>query len=682
MPVFKVETAGKKILTIEAGSPQEAYDKADEWQRSQPVDGQPLGDESAAAGRAVIDGIPIAGPYLTAGLDRAIAGARSIGLGGEKAKSYDEELKHVQEWGQKTADNSPKSTVFGNVLGGVTAGVAAAPLVGALAPASRAGQIGLGVIGNGAVSGIDAGIRAPEGQKFQAGGLGTAVGAVGGAVAPLLGTLARKAVDGVYNVGARAGVLRGSGVTPAGARTITRTFGPDADTAVRAAGPNGMIADAGPATSGTLDALIQRGGPAANDAIRAIDDRAAQSGAALNRTLDKTLGAPEGVHTAETNIRTSTKAARSAAYDGPGGAYDQPIDYSHPQAYELEDLLQRVPGRIIQKANGMMQLGGHRSRQIMADIADDGTVTFKTMPDVRQIDYITRALRQEASAGEGAGVHGGQTDLGGLMQSLARDIRGKTRALVPEYGKALDTAADPASRRQALLFGSEMLRPSVARDVVADTVHGMSKAEIAAAKQGVRSQVDEVLANVKRTLLDPNTDAREASAALKMFSGRAARDKLSHILSPQELDSLMGQLDEAGRSLNLRAATATNSKTAARLGVTEALDQQSAPGVVSNLMQGKLPSAFASGMQLATGTTPADLLALKDELAGQITKALTEKRGNDALRLMAQLRQAEAMMQRGNANAKMIGRGVSGGVVGGSAVLPGSVLERDRASRR
>ncbi len=51
-----------------------------------------------------------------------------------------------------------------------------------------------------------------------------------------------------------------------------------------------------------------------------------------------------------------------------------------------------------------MQLEGNQSQQILARVGDDGAVTFERLPDVRQIDYITRALRQAAESGEGQGL--------------------------------------------------------------------------------------------------------------------------------------------------------------------------------------------------------------------------------------------------------------------------------------
>src|SRR5690606_8699883 len=126
---------------------------------------------------------------------------------------------------------------------------------------------------------------------------------------------------------------------------------------------------------------------------------------------------------------------------------------------------------------------------------------------------------------------GGQTDVGRVMGNLSREIRDSLREANPAYGEALQTAATPIGQRQALLFGQELLNRNVPRDVAAERIAGMSEPELAFVRQGVRSQPDEMLANVRGALTNPDTGAREAQQALAQLSSRAVRDKISLILS-------------------------------------------------------------------------------------------------------------------------------------------------------
>lgn len=406
-------------------------------------------------------------------------------------------------------------------------------------------------------------------------------------------------------------------------------------TALRNAGDGAMLADAGPATRGLLDAVIQRSGPGATSARQAVEARASSAGPTVDRALNEALGSPAGVQTSETALRAGTAEARDQAYQA---AYAKPIDYSSEAGQAVETLMKRVPRGVIGLANRMMQLEGEQSRQIMAKIASDGTTTFLRMPDVRQIDYITRALNQAAKSGEGQGALGGQTDIGRLFGNLARDLRNQTRTAVPEYDQALRTAADPIRQREALRFGEGLLSPSVARDEARDTISSMTGPELAATRQGLRSYVDEVLANVKTVITDPNTDARQARKALQDLSSAAAREKIRLILdSDATANRLFAELGKATKSLELRADVATNSKTFGRGAVADAIKSYVNEGAVNAALSGEPINAAKSVIQNITGRTPKGKRLIEDQIHEQIATMLTGPQGPDALALLDRL---------------------------------------------
>jgi len=137
-------------------------------------------------------------------------------------------------------------------------------------------------------------------------------------------------------------------------------------------------------------------------------------------------------------------------------AYATPIDYASSNGRNIEDIINtRVPAAALKRANEIMRLEGKQSNQILADIADNGAVTFKRMPDTMQVDYITRALNDMAKSGEGAGAMGGQTQLGSAYQSLARDLRDNLKTAVPEYGAAVDGAGRYIKQNNAFDAGVE-----------------------------------------------------------------------------------------------------------------------------------------------------------------------------------------------------------------------------------
>jgi predicted secreted Zn-dependent protease len=102
-------------------------------------------------------------------------------------------------------------------------------------------------------------------------------------------------------------------------------------------------------------------------------------------------------------------------------------------------------------------------------------------------------------------------------------------------------------------MGSKLLLPATTRDQVAEAVQGMTQAEKDAVAQGVRSHLDDAMANVQRTLQDGDTGAREAVKALKNLSSRANREKLETVIGKGKADALLRELDQAATSFDLRA---------------------------------------------------------------------------------------------------------------------------------
>jgi hypothetical protein len=237
-----------------------------------------------------------------------------------------------------------------------------------------------------------------------------------------------------------------------------------------------------------LDAVSQAGGGAAAITRDAVGARTRAASDDIVRVLDDVLGVPQGENEIITAIRTGSAPARNAAYDA---AYAVPIDYAAPQGRALESLYGRIPASAWRRADALMQLDGDQSMQRLMQIAPDGTVTLSALPDVRQLDYITRALNDVAAEADGQGKLGGTTDLGRATGALSRQIRQVLRRAVPEYGTALDTAADAISQRNAVETGYNLLATRIRREDVAEALHGASQAERAAARQGLRAYLDD-----------------------------------------------------------------------------------------------------------------------------------------------------------------------------------------------
>ena len=640
------------------------------------------------------DGVTSWGESLGTWLNRG-GESMTLGLVGDEAsaavtgqlpgRSYEGELARYRG---NEADMSTAGKLSADIFGAVapaflTGGSSLAGRVGAVMPTniatraigsggSLAARMARGAAvgaGAGAIQGFAEGENG-FGDRAANAGVSAAFGGVIGGAVPFVADKARAGLRNIsdWRTGrALSGQLASDlGVSPQAATQLSGAIGGD-DAAmmaanIRAAGPDAMLADAGPSVQGALDAAMQRPGAVLRLGMQRIEDRAAKSLSRITSAFDEVLGKPVGADTAQGAIRHGTSGARTAAYEA---AYSRPIDYAGP-GRKLEAMLPRVPAKAINDANLLMKLDGDTSRQIMAEIADDGTVAFRQMPDVRQWDYIKRALDHAASSGEGQGALGGQTALGRAYQGLSRTIRDTLKEAVPEYGAALDTAADAIKRVQGIETGYSLLRTGTTREAVSDALKGATGPEREAIKQGLRDYLDDTLANVRSVISDPNVDAREAKKAIGELTSRAAREKMSLLLG-KDAPTLYAALDEAQKALGLRAAVAQNSKTAARLAYGERAKELAEPGIVGQIASGAPIRAGQRAMQAVFGTSPEAIARRTDRINAEVVGTLTKPGAENALAALGMINRRLAQ----NPVNALAGQGTYRALTGGGSVLAG-----------
>jgi hypothetical protein len=665
MPTLTIEgrevTVGDDFLAM---TPEQQNAAVDEIANSLGVSapssdkaGQPTGQAGQAAqafnpglgvARDLVEGIPILGPLYAGAVDQLTS--RAIGaVTGEdpqammdrraaKHEAYQEENPILSTAAQITGGAVAMAPIAGTAMGAKLLGIAPEMALGA--------RVGAGLGSGAVISGADTLVRGgtPQEAMLNA-GIGGALGGAFGAAAPVIAPVAQKAVNAGRGTLASIGIGAKPAVpslpyNPTAQKAVSRVLAGDDALGqsgmlnVAEGGPRAMMADAGPGAQSLLDTAIQRSGPGARDAVAAIDQRAIAANRDVQGALDTYLGKPRGVQTMQTELRTGTSASRKKAYDA---AYAQPIDYASEKGRSVEGLMKRVPQDVINTANRMMQLEGQKSAQILARVADDGTVQYVQMPDVRQIDYITRALNQAAKSGDGQGALGGQTDIGRIYGNLARDIRDAARIAAPAYDDALKVAANPIQLRQAMEFGTDILKPQTARDAVAETFGAMTPPERDAAKIALRGHLDELFANTRTAITNPHSDIAEARKALGDLSSRAAMEKIQTVLAdPSDFAAFWQQMSEARRALEMRAAVAGNSRTAARLMADDAVQSQIRGGVLNAAKRGEPVNVGRSIVQNITGRTPQGEQAMSDAIYADIAKMLTTQ-GPEAISLMHSL---------------------------------------------
>ena len=549
---------------------------------------------------------------------------------------YEQALTAERGQQERFREENPALAMGAEASGALTSalatplGMLGAPVRGAgmLSNALRAGTAGAGM---GGVYGFGAGEGGVQGRLESAVMPATVGGAIGTAVpvaGPAVGRLARNLTQ--RPVARQAGLSRPAFGMMQGTLADDVAMGGGAPR-LRQAGPGAMVADAGPGAAGMLDAVAQFPG-GRQVALPAIQSRATEASRTIAGALDEALGPARGIASTERGLRQGTAAARSGAYEA---AYRQPINYASDAGRQIETMVStRVPRAAINRANTLIRAEGGGVPQILASAGDDGSVVFREMPNVQQIDYITRALNDVASAADGQGALGGVSNVGRVYRNLSRDLRGLLREAVPEYATALDTAAQPIAARNALQTGSRLLSRGVTRDEAAELLSGLSAAERQYVAQGVRSQIDDSLANVRRTLTDPNVDARQAVQAVKDLSSDASRDKLRLVLGDEAATGLFREIDQATMALDLRAAIAQNSKTAPRQLFNETLRAQTEEGALNALRQGEPTNVVRQAWQGLTGATPAARARVQERTAAELAEALTGPRGQEAIDLL------------------------------------------------
>lgn len=612
-------------------------------------------------------------PFIGQWTDEATgAVGNALGLDGERIT---QDVRATQD---AMGRQYPKTSLALQVAGGVTGSLAAAP---AAMPLIRAGASPASLMGRaatsgaiaagagateGAISGAGAGVEGERGQSAMTGAaVGGVLGGAVGAAAPVLGAGIKAIAEGIKGRDVTT-ISRVLGIDKGAARVIRDSLAADdfvaAERALKRAGGEAMLADAGVASSQLLDTAASASGEAAKIARGAVETRATKAGKRLTTILDSALGKPEGVRAAAKGIASRTTAVRQAAYDR---AYNSAIDYAGDAGRNIEGVLSRIPTKTmraaIDEANDAMKAAGVKNRQIMAEIADDGAVTFREMPNVQQLDEIKKALGS-IGQNETDAVTGRVSGAGVRAKKLASDLRDALAEAVPSYRTAVKLGGDKIQEDQALDLGRRLLLSGTTREQVAETMNGASKEAVAAARRGVRSYIDDTLANVQRTITDPNVDAREAMKAVKDLSSKANQTKITAIMGEPRAKVLFDAIDEVTAHLELRGAIARNSATASRMAGKEAIDQIAEPNALQTLMAGEPVQASKKLIQFFTGQTGEVAAARKQEIYAQIADALTQKRGKDAEVALRIVQRAIAGQPATTAQAALIARALTTGV--------------------
>lgn len=630
------------------------------------IDNQAIAQHPIAArGSKFIQGVPFVGQYA----DEAIGS-----VFGDKAKQGVRAAQGAMD--RQHPVQSTALEVGGGIAGAIPMAMAAAPAVIAAAPATATGQVLAGAgaamttgAAEGTISGIGAG---NDGNRVQTGLKHGAFGAVAGVVAGVLGPIAaragKSAVEYLKTTDV-AGIAKALGVSKKAALVLKSGLSSmdpvAAEKSLAAAGADSMLADAGLGTRQALDSAITESPKAAQIGVAAVSQRAAAAGKRLDGVMDMTLGKPQGIKSAARSISQRTAAVRSRAY---GDAYASAIDYASPTGRKIEEVLGRIPNGIlasaISEANDAMQAKGIKNLQIMAEIAKDGAVTFREMPNVQQLDEIKKALGYVAEAA--VDQFGRPTASGLRATALAKGLRSAIGDAVPAYGRAVKLGGDKIAEDRALDIGRKLFSPATSRETVRSAMDGASIEARDAARQGIREYIDDTLARVRRYIDDPSIDTKETRKLLNDLSSRDAREKLTVVLGKPKADRLFKEIDAAGKHLGTQDAIAKGSDTARRAAQARATDAALAPGIIGSAARGDMVLSGKSVVQALTRETDNAIQGRRQEVLAEVARALTSIRGPAAQKALRDVQRAMEGQLLKSTEAAQIGRilGTSGALVG------------------
>ena len=485
-----------------------------------PAEDQPSSWPSSAADTAgsfltsAVDAVPVVGPYMLGGLERAGAAGRSMMSG----RPFEEELAGVR--GQ--TEQAQKEHSWAATAGGVTGAVAGlAPLAATGAGAAALGLRGgmglrtaLGAATGAAMGGGDSAVR--SGGDWGEIKRGAKYGFAGGLAAPSLGKAvgygARKGMSALTRPGGPlATVSRPAAEYAAKATskieeiaTLLQRLGKDATLADVSPEWRGVARAAG-GRPGHRDEIVgffnRRGGDAANQRLRA--------------DLDTHLGPTRDPSTIESSLadaRTALSPQYARALDGAQAVNTQPIaDEMDTMAVNLRGPAQQA----VQRVRGYLNIPGQQA-----------------------LDPNPRALLETRHAIDGLMAGEVNPQVQRVLTIARQHVEGELGRAAPGIKQVDERFADLSRQSEALQRGSQVLdagKTAVRPTDLETELRVASALGRQRMQQGARAEIDRI------TGLQANDPA--AAQRLMQGTGDWNRQKLDILYGPARSKAALDAID-------------------------------------------------------------------------------------------------------------------------------------------
>ena len=547
---------------------------------------------------------------LIAGLAGAAApAAATIGVGMGPAA-----VKIGQNFGPNVAQRLARPKLRHRVAGGAAAG------------GGYGGAYGFGT-GEGDATNrvINAAMLAPFGA------------AVGGAV-PVAGTLGRPALAALQKQRAanRMGVDKRA-IDPIQRALQQHVKDPQGEVPAMPAGA--MAADLGPSTRSLLKESLDKTGRLGDPGRRALDKRADEAGMNISKALDDEISVPEGPGAITARLEAEYGPAQKAAYDK---AYDTPVNYKSDSGWAIQEYMDQIPraerGSVIREARNLMQsenvpmmtAGGVKGRQFFGTVNDDGTYVIHRMPDMMELDYVTRIINEK--------VKDGVNWKGRGPQRISKGIRSEMKKQSPEYAEALRMGELRSTATEAAELGAKAQTTGMTRDQMQAEIRSLKKQHEGLDDwiddhmlRGFRYRMDETVSRAKDPLMpdvtlsgySPRGAMRDPKTTreIKDLSSVVNKDKIEALVGKERAGRLSETVDAATDALKTRETMNENYMRASR----EALKEGEFMDTVTDVTSGGLKGKIKAAGKMFEGRTPGH------KTAAATVEALTKPANNDVL---------------------------------------------------
>jgi hypothetical protein len=397
---------------------------------------------------------------------------------------------------------------------------------------------------------------------------------------------------------------------------------------VNRSGDSRMIADANEAFAKLLDAAGTVSPSLGGQVQKNVGDRVQDTATKLGTDLDTTLGTqPQGTQTILESVAESTKTARKEAYD-KANAF--PVDYNTKEGQEIIRTLRLLDKTTIDKVNKLFAMQGKKVRIKYKGVDRNGNLVFDDLPNTEALNLLKIQLDKVVEGGTDP-ITKSLLDIDVMLAESARNsIRDNLKKINPYYADALKQGQGKILTQKAILLGQKILGNKTTADDIKIFMRTASQEEIQGLQQGLREQIENVMANAKRaSTTGRSEEIAEAMKIVTDMSSRSVRVKLQQILGPRTADALFRRLDETRSVIELQAATRTGSQTTSRREIIDSAEKMIERGPIGTLFEIQPVKAVSKLRDFFAGSGEDFLQQRKEEIFKEVLDLLTRtgKRG-------------------------------------------------------